>query len=139
MAKNLTTATAVTSNGDAAPAGLSTAANSDPLQARLRNTPLPRQRDAGGHDVQQADAAGQRVLPTTAPATSDGGYVYGIGGTLPDGTDNGVNEWDMGVMDVAGTARPRSSSVLQSTEGTDASDPSNTVTRRARAEGPVRR
>ena len=33
--KNLTTATAVTSNGSPAPAGLSTAANSDQLQATL--------------------------------------------------------------------------------------------------------
>ena len=36
----------------------------------------------------------------------NGGYVYGIGGTLPDGSDNSVNEWDMGVMDVDGPARP---------------------------------
>ena len=40
VAKNLTTATAVTSDGQPAPAGLSTAANSDPLQARLRQPVL---------------------------------------------------------------------------------------------------
>ena len=41
IAKNLTTATAVTSDGRAAPAGLSTATNSDPLQARLRSNLFP--------------------------------------------------------------------------------------------------
>ena len=62
VTKNLTTATAVTSNGDAAPAGLSTAANSDLLQARLRNGALfPGSATLAGDAVQQADAARQRV------------------------------------------------------------------------------
>ena len=51
--KNLTTATAVTSNGPPAPAGLSTGANSTPLQ-----TTLP----AGAPDLQQPAAVQQHLL-----------------------------------------------------------------------------
>ena len=51
--KNLTTATAVTSNGQPAPAGLSTSANSDQLQATL---------PAGSPDVQQPAAVQQHLL-----------------------------------------------------------------------------
>ena len=61
VARNLTTATAITSDGQPAPAGLSTAANSDPLMARLRR--LRRRRTSCGTTaVRQADPAQQRVL-----------------------------------------------------------------------------
>jgi hypothetical protein len=46
--------------------------------------------------------------------------VYGIGGNLPDGTANSVNQWDMGVVDTPGALDP-THSVLQVTDGTTAS------------------
>jgi IPT/TIG domain len=126
VTKNLTTATAVTSNGDAAPAGLSTAANSDPLQARLGNSNLfPRSEILGATPFSKPTLL-DNVFADNRAGNFNGGYVYGIGGTLPDGSDNSVNEWDMGVMDVAGRLDPLSS-VLQSADGTT-NDPSTTVT-----------
>ena len=126
VTKNLTTATAVTSNGDAAPAGLSTAANSDPLQARLSNKEV-----FPGSEMLKATPFSKPTLLDNVFADNragnfDGGYVYGIGGTLPDGSDDSVNEWDMGVMDVDGRLDPLSS-VLESADGTT-NDPSTTVT-----------
>jgi hypothetical protein len=126
VTKNLTTATAVTSNGDAAPAGLSTAANSDLLQARLRNGFLFPGSATLANTVFSKPTMLDNVFSDNRAGSFSGGYVYGIGGTLPDGTAGGVHEWDMGVMDVDGTLAPLSS-VLESTEGTT-SDASNTVT-----------
>ena len=42
----------------------------------------------------------------------------GIGGTLADGTPGSINNWDMGVVDVAANLSPINS-VIQSTTGTD--------------------
>lgn len=120
IAKNLTTASAVTSDGTPAPAGLSTAQNSDQLQARLRNALL------------FPGAAGLRTTTFSKPVILDdvfndnragsfsGGWVTGIGGTLPDGSPNDVNNWDMGLADGSGTLSPVGS-VVQSTQGTDVS------------------
>jgi hypothetical protein len=55
-----------------------------------------------------------------------GGYVYGIGGNLPDGTANFVNTWDMGAADVPGALLTPTNSVLQDETGS-ASDPSNSL------------
>jgi hypothetical protein len=94
IAKNLTTATATTSNGQAAPAGLSSSRNSALLQA---------------------------TLPVTAPIFSDpivfnnifwdnragswtGGGVSGIG---QDGDPNPINRWDLGVAGAVGLLTPR--------------------------------
>jgi hypothetical protein len=55
-----------------------------------------------------------------------GGYVYGIGGQLPDGSANFVNNWDMGAADVPGALLTPTHSVLQDETGS-ASDPSNSL------------
>ncbi|MGZ4719766.1 IPT/TIG domain-containing protein [Oryzihumus sp.] len=117
IARNLTTATAVTSDGQPAPAGLSTAANSDPLQARLRSSAFP-----GSTTLQTTTFSKPTLLDDVfsdnRAGTFNGGWVYGIGGTLPDGTSGGVNPWDMGVVDTAGSLSPVNS-VIESTNGTD--------------------
>jgi hypothetical protein len=126
VAKNLTTATAVTSDGSAAPAGLSTAANSDPLQARLRSTQF------GGSSTTLANTTFSKptllnnVFWDNRAGSFSGGYVYGIGGTLPNGAANDVNNWDMGVLDVAGALLSPTRSVVQTSQGTtgDASNKS---------------
>ena len=125
VAKNLTTATAVTSDGLAAPAGLSTARNSAPLQARLRSNQFPGSALLGA-TVFSKPTLLNNVFWDNRAGSFSGGYVYGIGGTLPDGTDGGINNWDMGVLDVAGSLSPLNS-VLQTTTGTTSS-PTNVVT-----------
>ncbi|HEY3439085.1 MAG TPA: hypothetical protein VGK35_15465 [Actinotalea sp.] len=118
VVKNLTTATAVTSDGLPAPAGLSTGANSDPLQARLRSTILfPFSATLAATEFSKPTVL-DSVFSDNRAGTFVGGYVYGIGGTLPDGTDGGIENWDMGVIDVPGTLAPLSS-VIQSTTGVD--------------------
>ncbi len=120
VAKNLTTATAVTSDGQPAPAGLSTAANSDLLQARLQNTtyfpagPL-------GTTMFSKPTLFNDVFWDNRAGTFSGGYVTGIGGTLPDGSANTVDTWDMGVTDIAGTLTP-TNSVVKDTTGITASN-----------------
>jgi hypothetical protein len=105
VTKNLTTATAVTSDGLPAPAGLSTAANSDPLQARLCGF--------GGTGGVVRLCATKNSKPTVLndvfsdnrAGTFDGGTVTGI--TAAD-----ASWWDMGASDGSGTIDPVSS-VLQ--------------------------
>jgi hypothetical protein len=125
IAKNLTTATAVTSDGLPAPAGLSTAANSDLLQNRLSNTNL-----FPGSATLAATAFSKPTLLNDVfwdnrAGSFQGGWVTGIGGTLPDGSANDTNNWDMGVVDVPGTLAP-THSVLQDGSGVQ-SDPTNTL------------
>ena len=127
VVKNLTTATAVTSDGNAAPAGLSTAANSAPLQARLRNTELFPNSATLGATVFSKPTILNDVFWDNRAGNFSGGYVYGIGGTLPDGTAGGITSWDMGVTDVSGALLSPVNSVLQTTTGT-ASSPTNVVT-----------
>ena len=121
VTKNLTTATAVTSNGSAAPAGLSTAANSAPLQARLRNTNLFPGSGTLGATTFSNPTLFNDVFWDNRAGNFSGGYVYGIGGILPNGAANNLNNWDMGVMDVPGTLTP-TSSVLQTSTGTATSN-----------------
>ena len=90
--KNLTTATAVTSNGQPAPAGLSTAANSDQLQATL---------PAGAPDVQQPAAVQQHLLGQPA-GTRAGTTVIGHRGCRA--TRRPIDHWDLGVADGTGIA-----------------------------------
>ena len=118
ITKNLTTASAVTSNGLPAPAGLSTAANSDPLQARLRNTSLFPGSAALAATTYSKPTLLNDVFWDNRAGSFSGGYVYGIGGQLPDGTANSVNAWDLGVADVPDALLTRTHSVLQDTTGT---------------------
>jgi len=120
VAKNLTTASAVTSDGNAAPAGLSTAANSDPLQARLRNTNLFPNSGTLGTTLFSKPVVFDDVFWDNRAGNFSGGWVYGIGGTLPDGSPNGVNNWDMGVVDVPGSLLTPTHTVLQDGTGVTA-------------------
>jgi len=110
VARNITTATAVTSNGQAAPAGLSTGANSDPLQARLRDTVLFHGAATLGNTVFSKPTLLNDVFWDNR-AGSFSGVVSGI--TVAD-----ANHWDMGAADGSGLLSPISS-VLQTTLGTD--------------------
>ncbi|WP_344115017.1 hypothetical protein [Kribbella alba] len=126
VTKNLTTASAVTSNGEPAPAGLSTAANSDPLQARLRNTTVFPGSQTLAATVFSKPTLLNDVFWDNRAGYFSGGYVYGIGGKLPDGTDNSVNTWDMGTTDVPGALLTPTYSVLQDETGV-APDASNST------------
>ena len=110
VARNITTATAVTSNGQPAPAGLSTGANSDPLQARLRDTTL---------------FPGSSVLANTVfskPAIMNDVFWDNRAGSFT-GVESGItaadaNPWDMGAADGSGLLSPINS-VIQTASGTD--------------------
>jgi hypothetical protein len=130
VARNLTTATAVTSTGERAPAGLSTARNSDALQARLRNpVAFPGSATLAATTFSKPTLLDNLFWDNRA-GSYDGGALTGIG-VLPDGTDGGIDNWDMGMTDSpAGALSPRGS-VIQTTEGTDvtpAAPGSNRVT-----------
>lgn len=118
ITKNMTTASAVTSNGQPAPAGLSTAANSDPLQARLRTTSLFSGSQTLAATTFSKPTLLNNVFWDNRAGSFVGGYVYGIGGQLPDGTANSVNNWDMGAADVPDALLTPTHSVLQDTTGT---------------------
>ena len=121
VAGNITTATAVTSDGQPAPAGLSTGPNSDALMARLTSS-------GSASAFSTVAVTGQatfskpvlldNVFSDNRAGTFVSGYVYGIGGKLPDGSTNSVNPWDMGVVGDPGLLHPVAS-VLQTLKGTD--------------------
>jgi hypothetical protein len=119
---NMTTATAVTSDGQPAPAGLSTGPNSDPLMARLNSSGLSGFAlvKVNGQSTFSNPALLDNVFNDNRAGTFIGGYVYGIGGTLPDGTANSTDQWDMAVVGGAPADRLHPvSSVLQTVTGTD--------------------
>ena len=101
--KNLTTATAVTSNGSPAPAGLSTSGNSTMLQATLpAGSPLF-SKPLLFNDIFWDNRAGTRGL----------GVVTGLG-AISDTTP--INHWDLGVADGAGVLAP-TYSIIQVGDG----------------------
>ncbi|MEP7332471.1 MAG: SdrD B-like domain-containing protein [Terracoccus sp.] len=132
ITKNITTATAVTSNGAPAAAGLTTAAISAPLQARL-NTVFAG--TTGGTSDNSLLVQGtpswlgfgrptllNDVFWDNRAGNYSGGYVYGIGGTLPNGAANSINLSDMEVVDQASGATAAAvlspvNSVVQTTTG----------------------
>jgi hypothetical protein len=118
IAKNLTTATAVTSNGQPAPAGLSTSQNSDPLQARLRDTSAFPTSSVLSATTFSKPTLLDNVFNDNRAGRFSGGWVRGIGGTLPDGSTNDVNVWDLGVVDGDGLLSPVGS-VVSDAQGTD--------------------
>jgi hypothetical protein len=101
--KNITTATAATSNGLPAPAGLSTGRNSDGLQATL----------PAGSPTFSNPLLFNNVFWDNRAGTRAGATVIGIGAS-GDGTP--VNHWDMGAADGSGLLSP-TSSVLQDGTG----------------------
>jgi hypothetical protein len=105
--KNITTATAVTSLGFPAPAGLSTSANSVQLQATLPAASPSFSNPLLFNDIFWDNRAGTRGV----------GTVTGIGAA---GDATPINYWDLGVADGPGSLSP-TNSVLQVTTGTVAS------------------
>ena len=105
--KNNTTATAVTSNGSPAPAGLSTSLNSAALQASLPVGSSTYSNPVLFNNIFWDNRAGSRA----------GGSVTGIGAT---GDVNPIVHWDLGDADGAGLLSP-TNSVLQIGTGTVAS------------------
>ncbi|MBU1750553.1 MAG: IPT/TIG domain-containing protein [Chloroflexi bacterium] len=102
--KNLTTATAMTSNGLAAPTGLSTARNSDLLQATL----------PGGAPIFSNPLLFNNLFWDNRAGSWDGTGVSGIGIT---GDPAPIYNWDLGVADNSGVLSP-TYSILQVPYGT---------------------
>jgi uncharacterized repeat protein (TIGR01451 family) len=115
--KNLTTATALTSDGMPAPAGLSSAQNSDQLNASLAALGSPFAADSFSNPVNF-----NNIFWDNRAGTRAGDKVTGLGiasDVLP------IYNWDLGLADGSGMLSP-TNTVLQTTTGTLAAD-SNTV------------
>ncbi len=110
--KNITTSTAATSNGQPAPAGLSTGANSAQLQATL----------PGGSSSFSNPLLFNNIFWDNRSGSRGIGLVTGIGAA---GDLTPINRWDMGTGDASGSLSP-TNSILQVTTGTIAS-PTNHV------------
>jgi hypothetical protein len=110
--KNITTATAMTSTGTPAPAGLATSRNSNLLQATL----------PGGSSLFSNPLLFNNIFWDNRAGAYTGGTVAGIG--LP-GDPSPIYNWDLGVSDGSGLLSP-TYSLLQTTAGTIA-DPSNLI------------
>jgi uncharacterized repeat protein (TIGR01451 family) len=96
---NVTTATAVTSTGAPAPAGLSTAENSSQLMAKLSGAPVFSD-PLLFNNIFWDNRAGTRV----------GSTVVGIGAS---GDPTPIDNWDLGVADETGLLSPTNSIVQQ--------------------------
>ena len=88
IAKNITTATAVTSNGTPAPAGISTAHNSDPFQASL-----PAGSPAWSNPIIANDIIYDNRAGSWNASTSNVSGIGQIGDSTP------LNVWDVGIGD----------------------------------------
>ena len=99
--KNLTTATAVTSNGEPMPAGLSTTSNSSQLQATLPLSAPTFSNPLLFNNIFWDNRAGTRAGTT----------VLGLG--MP-GDATPIDNWDLGVSDATGLLAPTDSIVQQS-------------------------
>jgi hypothetical protein len=102
--KNLTTATAVTSNGQPAPAGLSSSRNSAILQATL----------PGGSPIFSDPLLFNNIFWDNRAGSWTGGGIAGIG---QPGDPTPIYHWDLGVADGTGLLAP-TNSLLQVTTGT---------------------
>ncbi len=100
--KNITTATAVTSNGSPAPAGLSTSMNSVLLQATL----------PGGASSFSDPLLFNNIFWDNRAGSSSGGAVIGLGAA---GDLAPIEYWDLGVADGTGVLSPTNSVIQQST------------------------
>jgi len=104
--RNITTATAVTSNGEPAPAGLSTAQNSDQLQATL----------PAGSPTFSNPLQFNNIFWDNRAGSWNGQYVTGVGSPDAPAGDL-INNWDMGNVDGPGLLTP-TNSIRQTTQGT---------------------
>jgi hypothetical protein len=110
--KNMTTATAMTSTGIPAPAGLSTSPNSALLQATL----------PGSYPTYSNPVLFNNIFWDNRAGSWDGTGVYGLG---LDGDPGPIHNWDMGVTDPAYYLAP-TYSIIQSAQGISTSaHPSN--------------
>ncbi|WP_353509013.1 SdrD B-like domain-containing protein [Intrasporangium sp.] len=98
--KNLTTATAVTSDGSAMPAGISTTSNSEQLQATL----------PAGSPTFSNPLLFNDILWDNRAGTRAGTTVLGLG-LAGDATP--IDHWDIGVSDGTGTLAPTNSVIQQ--------------------------
>jgi hypothetical protein len=112
VARNITTATAVTSDGSPAPAGLSTGLNSDQLQATL----------AAGRSVFSNPVMRNNVFWDNKAGTWDGTIVSGIGLA---GDAKPENVWDMGAGDGSGVLSPTYSVLTTPNAGQDTTGGAN--------------
>jgi hypothetical protein len=103
VAKNVTTATAITSNGQPAPAGLSTSHNSALLQATLGTNDPTFSNPRMFNNIFWDNRAG----------SWDGDAVAGIG---QDGDPNAIYFWDMGLADLTHSLSP-TNSILTANDG----------------------
>jgi hypothetical protein len=113
--KNVTTATAVTSNGQASPAGLSTALNSAQLQATLRP-------DAAKYSK---PLLFNNIFFDNRSGSWNGEYVSGVASPQAPAGDP-IRHWDMGSVD-AGVGLTPVYSVLQQYDPGVVSSPTNKV------------
>ncbi|MDZ4718393.1 MAG: SdrD B-like domain-containing protein [Roseiflexaceae bacterium] len=102
---NKTTATAITSNGQPAPAGLSTGPNSVALQATLPS----------GSSLFSNPLLFNNIFWDNRAGTKGTNTVIGIG-TTGDATP--INNWDMGVVGSPGSLLEPTNSVIQQNAGT---------------------
>jgi hypothetical protein len=103
------------------------ATNSDALQARLADSTKFSASSVLATTLFSKPVLLDDLFNDNRAGSFSGGWVTGIGGTLPDGSANDVNNWDMGDADDPTALLTPRSSVLQTTLGTDG-DASNVVT-----------
>ncbi|MFW9894140.1 MAG: hypothetical protein ACFFFO_18190, partial [Candidatus Thorarchaeota archaeon] len=99
--KNITTATAVTSNGEPAPAGLSSSRNSALLQAYLVDAGSP-----FANDIFSNPLLFNNIFWDNRAGSWDGAGVTGIG---QPGDPATIYNWDLGVADCTGQLAPTNS------------------------------
>ena len=90
--KNLTTASAITSNGQPAPAGLSTATNSDQLQATPARRLAPALQQADATDNIFVDNRAGSCDPVTGEVTGSAWPVPAAGPISTSGTSAPVDD-----------------------------------------------
>ena len=118
VVKNLTTATAVTSDGTPAAAGLSTAELSDPLLARLRSSSCSRVRRTSRRQGSPSRPCSTTCSGTTGPAATRAATSTASEAPCPTGPRTTPTPGTWGSWASPGTLHPVNS-VLQTTTGTD--------------------
>ena len=119
VAKNITTATAITSNGQPAPAGLSTATNSAQLQTRLA-VERPEVQPAAG-------LPGQHLLPEPRGHAGTRRAARSRASTRPSPAADPKRVWDMGSLDVLTPLLTPTYSILTQSDPQVTASPTNKV------------